>query len=93
MANFTTRIVLHGADGADYDKLYEEMEAEGFTDIITTVDGSLRKMPDGEYDIKGEFTKEQILDKAKRAAKKTKKEYAAFVTKSSGRVWVNLDKP
>jgi len=91
MSKFTVRIVLHDADWDDYNKLYEEMDKEGFTDEITSNKGVTYKLPDGEYRISGTLKKSEVLDKAKRAAAKTKKKYAVLVTRSAGRIWHNLD--
>ena len=35
MANFTVRVELHGADESDYETLYENMKAKGFTRLGT----------------------------------------------------------
>lgn len=92
MASFTVRIVLHDADWDDYNKLYEEMGKEGFSDEISSDEGITYEMPDGEYDISGALTKSDVLIKAKSAASKTGKKYAVLVTKSSGRSWYGLKK-
>jgi len=92
MASFTVRIVLHDATWDDYNKLYEEMGKEGFTDEISSNDGTTYEMPDGEYDISGALTRSDVLAKAKSAASKTVKKYAVFVTQSSGRTWYGLKK-
>ena len=36
MATFTVRIVLHDADSSKYSVLYEAMNDEGFSDIISS---------------------------------------------------------
>jgi hypothetical protein len=38
MATFTVRIVLHNADSSEYSILYEVMNDEGFSDIISSED-------------------------------------------------------
>lgn len=92
MASFTVRIVLHDADWDDYNKLYEGMGNQGFTDEISSNDGTTYKMPDGEYDISGLLTKADVLAKAKQASSATGKKYAIFITESSGRTWYGLSK-
>lgn len=92
MTSFTVRMVLKDADWKEYDTLYEAMGDEGFTDIIKSDDGKTYKMPDGEYNIGGNFTRSDIMEKAKRAANKTKVKYAIFITESSGRKWHGLDR-
>lgn len=91
MSKFTTRMVLHDADWDSYNDLHTYMEQEGFTDEITSSDGTTYKLPDAEYGISGKFDLDAVLTKAKRAAKKTEKNYKVFVTKSAGRKWVGLD--
>ncbi|MFM4805904.1 hypothetical protein ACEUC3_18730 [Aeromonas bivalvium] len=92
MSKFTTRMVLHDADWDDYNDLHTYMNQEGFTDEITSSDGITYKLPDAEYDISGNFDVDDVCTKAKRAAKRTGKEYKVFVTKSAGRKWIGLDK-
>ncbi|EHH2507874.1 type V toxin-antitoxin system endoribonuclease antitoxin GhoS [Vibrio antiquarius] len=92
MASFTVRMVLHDADWEDYNKLYEEMNKEGFSDEISSNDGTAYELPDGEYTISGNLTKSDVLSKAKNAASKTGKKYAVLVTQSSGRTWYGLKK-
>lgn len=92
MAKYTVRIVLHDGDSNDYNILYDAMDKEGFSDVISSSDGIDYKMPDGEYNIQGIYTKENILDKAKRAISSTHLEGSVLVTKSNGRTWSNLDK-
>ncbi|EGQ8510880.1 hypothetical protein K6U44_13540 [Vibrio parahaemolyticus] len=92
MASFTVRMVLHDADWEDYNKFYEEMNKEGFSDEISSDDGTAYELPDGEYTISGNLTKSDVLSKAKNAASKTGKKYAALVTQSSGRTWYGLKK-
>lgn len=92
MKKFTTRIVLHDAEWEDYSDLYTYMEQEGFTDEITSSDGTTYKLPDAEYEISGNFDLDAVMAKAKRAAVKTGKKYKVFITQSAGRKWVGLDK-
>ncbi|HCD14298.1 MULTISPECIES: type V toxin-antitoxin system endoribonuclease antitoxin GhoS [Shewanella] len=92
MASFTVRMVLHDADWEDYNKLYEEMDKEGFSDEISSDDGTTYELPDGEYTISGNLTRSDVLSKAKNAASKTGKKYAVLVTQSSGRKWYGLKK-
>lgn len=93
MAQFTVRMVLHGADRSDYETLHENMTQRGFTDEIRdSATGTLCKMPDGEYDYQGNLTPEEVRGKAARAAEATGRQYAVFVTQSAGRAWVGLKK-
>ena len=92
MATFTVRIVLHDADSSEYSVLYEAMNDEEFSDIISSEDGIDYNMPDGEYTISGNYTKSNILEKAKRAIKPTGVKGSVLVTHSNGRTWSNLSK-
>lgn len=90
MASFTTRVELHGATGADYADLHSKMEAQGFSRLIKSDQGTTYHLPTAEYDYVGNVTRAQVLDKAKAAASKVKQNYSVLVTESNGRVWHNL---
>lgn len=92
MATFTVRIVLHDVNSSEYNILYQAMSDEGFSDIISSDDGIDYNMPDGEYTISGNYTKSDILEKAKRAIKLTGVKGSVLVTNSNGRSWSNLSK-
>jgi len=92
MANYTVRIELREAEREDYTVLYEEMEARGFTDTITSNDGITYQLPDAEYNYEGEATRKEVLAMAKSAAEETGVEYSVLVTQSTGRTWHNLRK-
>ena len=90
MAQFTTRVELHGAVERDYTTLHSAMANEGFTRSIVADDGSKYWLPTAEYDYRGDKTRVEILSKAERAAKTTGKPYEVLVTESAGRTWTNL---
>ncbi|WP_461453571.1 hypothetical protein [Mucilaginibacter sp.] len=93
MASFTTRVELHKASQEiDYKKLHAEMELEGFLRTIISDDNITYHLPTAEYNKIGNFTRQQILDSAKKAAAKTGKEHSILVTESNGRTWYNLEK-
>jgi hypothetical protein len=92
MTSFTTRVALHEADSDDYELLYEEMESEGFEKTITSKDKNTYDLPDGEYNLTGDFSTEEVLKKAKSAAKKTRIKYSVLVTKSNECKWYGLEK-
>jgi hypothetical protein len=93
MAKFTTRVELHGShEEEDYEILHKAMEEMGFLrTILATKTNKVYKLPPAEYNAIGNFTREQVLQAAKNAAKKTKKAYSVIVTPSSGRIWYNLE--
>ncbi|MCX5538122.1 hypothetical protein M3A49_01185 [Paraburkholderia sp. CNPSo 3076] len=90
MARFTTRVELHSAVSTDYDKLHDEMESEGFTRTWKADGGTVYQLPTAEYDYRGEKTRLQVLELAKKAAKRVKSSYEIFVTESAGRSHYNL---
>ncbi|MDA5602994.1 hypothetical protein LRM19_01225 [Enterobacter sp. PI-10] len=67
MTNFTVRVELHDADSDDYEKLHDEMKAEGFSKRIRTDDGTW-ELPTAEYSMVSELKPSQILSKAEAAA-------------------------
>jgi len=91
MARFTVRVELHDASWEQYEKLYEKMATQGFTDTIPTT-GDAVKMPPAEYNFDGQATKEQVLEKAKSCAAQVVRKYAVLVTESNGRIWYGLEK-
>lgn len=92
MAQFTTRVELHKANSDDYDTLHEAMEGEGFSRTITSDDNIAYHLPEAEYDYEGNTTRSAVLNKAKAAAGKTKKEFSILVTEAKGRTWNGLNK-
>ncbi len=92
MSNFTTRIELHDATWSDYDKLHAEMIAQGFRNTIRSDDGVTYALPPAEYNFEGNLTRAQVVERAKAAASKTNRKYAALVTESNGRTWHGLAK-
>jgi hypothetical protein len=92
MASYTIRIELHNASWDEYEAMYEHLEAQGITDIITSNDGARYKMPPAEYSYMGNATRAQVLDMAKASAAKVVHSYAVLVTESAGRTWHGLEK-
>jgi len=90
MAKFTTRVELHDGDSDDYEKLHAAMERQGFSRYVTDSKGKRYHLPTAEYNYDGNATRDEVLSKAKTAAKSTGLEFEAFVTESAGRTWHNL---
>ena len=90
MASFTTRIELHSAIPSDYDLLHGEMKKEGFTRTIFSGDKIEYDLPTAEYNKVGNYTRDQIMESAKKAATTTRKHYSILITESIGRSWYNL---
>ena len=86
---FTTRVLLHHATDDDYEKLHEEMEAEGFTRTIISSDGTEYHLPQAEYNKMGVFTGEAVREAAQRAARKTGKKKC---NNSNTKYWALLDR-
>jgi hypothetical protein len=92
MASFTTRVELHDAQDNDYTDLHKYMREEGFSRIIESSDGGQRyHLPPGEYNRIDDVTRAAVLEDAKRAAKRTGRDYAILVTESGGRTWSGLE--
>jgi hypothetical protein len=90
MAKFTVRVELHGASYSDYEVLHASMERRGFSRLVTSDDGKTYHLPTAEYDKRGEFSRQQVLDSAEAAAAETGKSFAVLVTESQGRTWIGL---
>lgn len=91
MARFTVRVELQDASREQYNKLYERMAAEGFTDEIQSETGAWYELPDAEYSFIGSASRDTVLENAKRAAAGVVKYYKVLVTESAGRTWHGLD--
>jgi hypothetical protein len=92
MARFITRVELHAADDDDYEKLHSAMEMEGFERTITSDEGVIYHLPTAEYYREIALTRQDVLDAAKRAATKNRKNFGAIVTESNGITWSSLNK-
>ena len=90
MAKFTTRVELHSATYSDYEKLHTAMEAEGFSRLIKSDDGTWYHLLTAVYNREDQLTRDQVLESAKRASAKTGKSYAILVTEATARTWVGL---
>ena len=91
MAWFMTRVELHDASYQDYVSLHGYMTAEGYTTTIRGGDGKTYQLPPAEYNLDGSYTRDQALEKAQRAAQKTKKKFAVVVAEYTGASWVGLE--
>ncbi|HEF4743953.1 type V toxin-antitoxin system endoribonuclease antitoxin GhoS [Burkholderia multivorans] len=91
MTKFTTRVELHDADSDDYDRLHDAMKAKGFSRFIKDHIGNSYHLPSAEYNFTGTATIDEVLNKAKAAAKETGLTFEILVTESNGRRWLNLD--
>ena len=96
MSMFTTRVELHNSKSEDYTKLHEEMEKEGFWRTIGLEgEDESYHLPTAEYNYsnkKTELDTADVLDLAKKAAKRTGKKSSILVTKAAGRrYWDNLE--
>jgi hypothetical protein len=92
MSKFTTRVELHNADEDDYSDLHAAMEDQGFSRLIASNDGITYRLPTAEYNLDEDWTLDQVLSAAKKAAATTGREFAVLVTESNGRKWHGLEK-
>ena len=94
---FTVRVELHGVkhDSEKYTELHSEMKEQGFSRTIT-LGGTKYQLPTAEYSRVSEDTKDQILNRAKAAAKEvtgSDSKYSVLVTAAkTPRVQHNLKK-
>lgn len=89
---YTVRVELHRATIDDYEQLHAAMKAAGFSRFITDRDNVKYHLPTAEYNYEGDASRDQVLEKARRAASTTGLSYAVLVTESNGRTWQNLPK-
>jgi hypothetical protein len=89
---YTVRVELHRATNDDYEQLHAAMKNVGFSRFITSSDNVKYHLPTAEYNYEGDASRDQVLEKAKRAASTTGLSYAVLVTESNGRTWHNLSK-
>ncbi len=89
---YTIRVELHDDPSPEDDKiLHEAMEGAGFSRTFKHSDGTLYRLPDAEYNFEGDATADQVLNKAKSAAKQTDLEFSVLVTQVTLRRWHNLE--
>ncbi|WP_434033704.1 hypothetical protein [Cupriavidus sp. a3] len=92
MAMFIVRLVLQDADWDDYtDVLHPAMEKQGFSKTITSDGGKTYKLPDAEYYINVDLTRQQVRERAVAAAGVTKVKFRVLVTEAAGISWHNLE--
>jgi hypothetical protein len=91
MTSFITRVELHKEQPSDYDTLHASMIKMGFSRLIISNDNISYRLPTAEYNISGNFTRGEVLDKAKEAVKDTGKNAYILVTESAGRTWSGLE--
>jgi len=93
LETFLVRVELHGSPTSkDYDKLHAKMEAKGFSRTITGSSGTEYHLPHAEYELEGDFTKSEVLQKAKDAASQVWSDFGVMVTQSKGQSWNGLEK-
>jgi hypothetical protein len=87
MASFLTRVELHCATSADYDKLHAAMLALNFSKFIAGDDGSRYELPTAEYYCSGEVSAEQVKVLADQAAVSTGRRYWVIAAQYSYAAW------
>src|ERR1700678_3095802 len=86
----TEPIELHGATYQDYVSLHGYMAQEGFTNTIRSDAGKVYELPPAEYNLIANCTRADALERAKRAAQKTRKSFAVVVSEYTGCTWEGL---
>lgn len=92
MAIFYARIELHDAEWSDYEVLHEQMRKQGFTQTVTSTDGTVYQLPPATYRIEVGLNKEDVLARAKVAASALNKNRGILVIQSSGAQFSQLEK-
>jgi hypothetical protein len=88
MSLINTRIELHQANYQDYVNLHSYMAQEGYKTTIRGDNSSTYHLPTAEYNLVANCTIAQALDKAQRAAQKTRKRFAAVVSEYTSCSWL-----
>ena len=94
MSGHIVRVELLDVDEGDeaYEKLHAEMKKKGFLRTIDGQSGTTYELPPAEYNYEdGDTSADDVLEKAKAAAKKTGHE-ARFLVTTGSRKWSGLAK-
>jgi hypothetical protein len=91
MVRVELRDVMHSAAEADQEILDTAMDAQGFSRWMTGSSGSAYRLPVGGYHTAGEYTRADVLERAKRAAAITQRRCSILVTEVVGFLWLGLD--
>ena len=91
MSAFNTRIELHDANYQDYEDLHSNKAQEGYKTSIRSDNGTTYHLPTAEYNLIADCTRDEAIEKTKRAAQKTGKRFAAVVSEYTGCSWVGLE--
>jgi hypothetical protein len=83
MADFYTRVELHGGFLEEYEQLDQEMELRGFSRTVKGGDGKAYYLPSGMYHISGDLKTSMALDLAQAAALLTGKPSAIMTIESA----------
>jgi hypothetical protein len=92
MVRVSLRPGMRSADEAEHLQLSVAMEAEGFSHLITASGGAAFQLPAGEYYIAGEYTRRDVLVRAKSCAAATGRRCAILVTQAEAFLWSGLKK-
>jgi len=88
MAEYLTRIELHGADGAAYEKLHSEMLIRGFFRAVRGDDNVVYQLPTAEYQITSNSLIDEIIALARIAATTTRLNYSIITVEYSQARWL-----
>jgi hypothetical protein len=90
MPQFTVRVVLHGADSKDYEKLHVTMAKNHSAKRQISANDVAYDLPDGEYDITSSFSAADLCGAVHATAVtiKAKPSPSVLVTELGRRAWV-----
>ncbi|HEY3837182.1 MAG TPA: hypothetical protein VGL72_11455 [Bryobacteraceae bacterium] len=87
MSIYSTRVELHGASRSDYGPLHKAMKLAGFSQTVTSDDGTVYELPEAEYVMFGSFTSEAVCAAAETATKGVWSSYSIFT--NDGTRWAS----
>jgi hypothetical protein len=90
MANFLTRVELHGATWDDYEQLHSEMSSRGFSREIVADDGRTYQLPTAEYVSHGTLSLTDVRALAVEAATATGRRFGVIVAEFVRSGWQGL---
>jgi hypothetical protein len=90
MSTFITRVELHHATEADYERLHSAMAQQGYARTIMSDDGRRYRLPWAEYCAVANWTLEEARTAAANAAASTGRSFAVLTSLTNGVAWQGL---
>lgn len=90
MRKFTVRIEFGRNNGENTKRLCALISDEGFSSHITSDQGGVFQLPEGEFNFSGDIDKKVILERLKLLTAQIDNDCHILITESKGRIWHNL---